>query len=30
LIVLIEAKSSELPEDDYRPFLLKTDLVTEH
>jgi V/A-type H+-transporting ATPase subunit C len=30
LIVLIEAKSSELPEDEYRPFLLKTDLLTEH
>jgi V/A-type H+-transporting ATPase subunit C len=26
LIVLIEAKSSNLPEDEYRPFLLKTDL----
>jgi V/A-type H+/Na+-transporting ATPase subunit C len=30
LIVLIEAKSSELPEDEYRPFLLRTDLVPEH
>jgi V/A-type H+/Na+-transporting ATPase subunit C len=30
LIVLIEAKSSELPEDEYRPFLLKTDLLPEH
>jgi len=27
LIVLIEAKSSEMPEDEYRPFLLKTDLL---
>lgn len=30
LIVLIEAKSSELPEDEYRSFLLKTDLLPEH
>jgi len=30
LIVLIEAKSSELPEDEYRPFLLRTDLVPDH
>jgi V/A-type H+-transporting ATPase subunit C len=29
LIVLIEAKSSGLPEEEYRPFLLKTSLVTE-
>ena len=29
LIVLIEAKSSGLPEDEYRPFLLKPQLVTE-
>src|SRR5215207_3433458 len=29
LIVLIEAKSSEMPEEEYRPFLLKTQLVTE-
>jgi V/A-type H+/Na+-transporting ATPase subunit C len=29
LIVLIEAKSSELPEDEYRPFLLKANLVAE-
>lgn len=29
LIVLIEAKSSGMPEDEYRPFLLKTSLVTE-
>ncbi|HEX9838101.1 MAG TPA: V-type ATPase subunit [Anaerolineales bacterium] len=28
LIVLIEAKSSELPDDEYRPFLLKTDLLS--
>jgi vacuolar-type H+-ATPase subunit C/Vma6 len=27
LIVLIEAKSSNLPEDEYRPFLLKTDFL---
>ena len=27
LIILIEAKSSNLPEDEYRPFLLKTSLV---
>jgi V/A-type H+-transporting ATPase subunit C len=26
LIVLLEAKSSNMPEDEYRPFLLKTDL----
>ena len=30
LIVLIEAKSSGLPEEEYRPFLLKTNLLTEH
>ena len=30
LIVLIEAKSSGLPEDEYRPFLLKTELLPEH
>jgi V/A-type H+-transporting ATPase subunit C len=30
LIVLIEAKSSGMPEDQYRPFLLKTELLTEH
>src|SRR6266542_2782430 len=30
LIVLIEAKSSEMPEEEYRPFLLKTNLLTEH
>lgn len=30
LIVLIEAKSSDMPEDEYRPFLLKTDLLPEH
>ena len=30
LIVLIEAKSSELPEDEYRPFLLKANLLPEH
>jgi V/A-type H+/Na+-transporting ATPase subunit C len=30
LIVLIEAKSSEMPEDEYRPFLLKADLLGEH
>ena len=29
LVVLIEAKSSGLPEEEYRPFLLKTNLVTE-
>ena len=29
LIVLIEAKSSGLPEDEYRTFLLKTELITE-
>jgi V/A-type H+/Na+-transporting ATPase subunit C len=29
LIVLIEAKSSGLPEDEYRPYLLKPQLVTE-
>ena len=29
LIVLIEAKSSGLPEEEYRPFLLKTELLTE-
>jgi V/A-type H+-transporting ATPase subunit C len=29
LVVLIEAKSSGMPEDEYRPFLLKTSLVTE-
>jgi V/A-type H+-transporting ATPase subunit C len=29
LIVLIEAKSSGLPEDEYRPFLLKADLLTQ-
>ena len=28
LIILIEAKSSGLPEDEYRPFLLKTSLVS--
>jgi V/A-type H+-transporting ATPase subunit C len=28
LIILIEAKSSNLPEDEYRPFLLKTSLVS--
>src|SRR5215510_4287091 len=28
LIILIEAKSSSLPEDEYRPFLLKTSLVS--
>jgi V/A-type H+-transporting ATPase subunit C len=30
LIVLIEAKSSGLPEDEYRPFLLRTELLPEH
>lgn len=30
LIVLIEAKSSGLPEEEYRPFLLKTNLLPEH
>ena len=30
LIVLIEAKSSGLPEDEYRPFLLKTEMLPEH
>jgi len=30
LIVLIEAKSSEMPEEEYRPFLLKTNLLPEH
>jgi hypothetical protein len=29
LVVLIEAKSSGMPEDEYRPFLLKPSLVTE-
>jgi V/A-type H+/Na+-transporting ATPase subunit C len=29
LVVLIEAKSSGMPEDEYRPFLLKTSLVAE-
>src|SRR5215211_6000487 len=29
LIVLIEAKSSEMPEEEYRPFLLKADLLPE-
>jgi vacuolar-type H+-ATPase subunit C/Vma6 len=29
LIVLIEAKSSEMPEEQYRPFLLKADLLPE-
>jgi V/A-type H+/Na+-transporting ATPase subunit C len=29
LVVLIEAKSSGMPEEDYRPFLLKPSLVTE-
>jgi len=29
LIVLIEAKSSGLPEEEYRPFLLKADLLTQ-
>jgi V/A-type H+-transporting ATPase subunit C len=29
LIVLIEAKSSELPQEEYQPFLLKTNLLTE-
>ncbi len=28
LVVLIEAKSSNMPEDEYRPFLLKTSLVS--
>jgi hypothetical protein len=27
LIVLIEAKSSNLPDDEYRPFLLKTNFL---
>jgi V/A-type H+-transporting ATPase subunit C len=30
LIVLIEAKSSGLPEEEYRPFLLKSNLLPEH
>ena len=30
LIVLIEAKSSGMPEEEYRPFLLKTNLLPEH
>ena len=30
LIVLIEAKSSEMSEEDYQPFLLKTNLLPEH
>src|SRR6266516_3826514 len=30
LIVLIEAKSSGIPEDEYRPFLLKANLLHEH
>jgi V/A-type H+-transporting ATPase subunit C len=30
LIVLIEAKSSGLPEEEYRPFLLKANLLPEH
>jgi V/A-type H+-transporting ATPase subunit C len=30
LIVLIEAKSSGMPEEQYRPFLLKADLLPEH
>ena len=30
LIVLIEAKSSEMPEEEYRPFLLKASLLPEH
>lgn len=30
LIVLIEAKSSEMPEEEYQPFLLKTNLLPEH
>ncbi len=30
LIVLIEAKSSEMPEHEYQPFLLKTNLLPEH
>jgi vacuolar-type H+-ATPase subunit C/Vma6 len=30
LIVLIEAKSSELKEDEYRPFLIRTELLPEH
>ena len=30
LIVLIEAKSSGLPEDEYRSFLLRTELLPEH
>jgi V/A-type H+-transporting ATPase subunit C len=30
LIVLIEAKSSGLPEEEYRPFLLKAEQLTEH
>jgi vacuolar-type H+-ATPase subunit C/Vma6 len=28
LIILIEAKSSNLPEEEYRPFLLKASLVS--
>jgi vacuolar-type H+-ATPase subunit C/Vma6 len=30
LIVLIEAKASEMPEEEYRPFLLKANLLPEH
>jgi vacuolar-type H+-ATPase subunit C/Vma6 len=30
LIVLIEAKSSGLPEEEYRPYLLKANLLPEH
>jgi V/A-type H+-transporting ATPase subunit C len=30
LIVLIEAKSSGMPEEEYRPFLLKSNLLPEH
>ena len=30
LIVLIEAKSSGMPEEEYRPFLLKANLLPEH
>src|SRR6266496_1326109 len=30
LIVLLEAKSSGLPEEEYRPFLLKSNLLPEH
>lgn len=30
LIVLIEAKASGMPEEEYRPFLLKADLLPEH